>query len=320
MKKLLLAFAIIFGLSATAQKNVYLKIDHFLSGNAFALNTAASNNLGNSFNVNRMQYYISNIVIVHDGGQQTAITNKWILVNATATVNEMLGSFNITTVEAVKFAIGVEQAYNHLDPASYPMSHPLAPKSPSMHWGWSGGYIFAAMDGNGGAALNQPFELHGLGDNVYYTLTLPTAGIASSNDIIIGVNADYAMALKNIDVSSGGIVHSEAGAAKTLLQNFSYNVFTSAEGNASMATAEFNGASAMQFYPNPTRSNVTITHAEIDGELEYVVLDLYGKIVAKNSLTTNGNTELNFNTSGVFFISILKDGATLRTEKIVVTN
>jgi hypothetical protein len=34
---------------------------------------------------------------------------------------------NVNKVEAITFSVGVEQAYNHLDPASFPPDDPLAP-------------------------------------------------------------------------------------------------------------------------------------------------------------------------------------------------
>lgn len=71
---------------------------------------------------------------------------------------------NVNKVEAITFSVGVEQAYNHLDPASFPPDDPLAPQNPEMHWGWVSGYRFAAVEGEAGPNLDQHFEIHSIGD------------------------------------------------------------------------------------------------------------------------------------------------------------
>lgn len=320
MKNILFVAAFLFSVVATAQMNVHFKVDHFLGSNPFAFNTATSNNLGNSFNVTRLQYYISQIVLVHDGGQQTSVS-KWILADAAAPVNVSLGSYNITTLEAVKFAVGVEAAVNHLDPASYPMSHPLAPKSPSMHWGWASGYRFVAMEGACGASMNLNYEVHALGDANYFTVTLPTAGSVSGSDLNIEIDADYEKALNGINVSSGLILHSEAGAAIDFLRNFAYYVFTSAEGNATIGVEEnLLYAENVAVYPNPSTQNVTLQMGveAIEG-LEFTVTDLCGKLINKGQITSQ-NQKFSFENNGMYFLSVTKSGQVLKTEKIIISN
>lgn len=136
--------------SVIAQSDVYIQINHKLDTDPFDFSVEHTNNLGDEFNVTRLEYYMSSITITHDGGIETVVPETWILANAGTFTNVYLGSFDITTLESVSFGIGVEGDYNHLDPASYPSEHPLAPKSPSMHWGWSPGYRFVAMEGSGG--------------------------------------------------------------------------------------------------------------------------------------------------------------------------
>ena len=219
MTKFVLSIAtlLLMSFSIMAQNTVQLNINHKLGTDDFAMNTAAQNNMANDFNISRLQYYIAEISIVHDGGTETAITDLYALVDANNATQLDLGSHSITSIEGVNFHIGVDAGKNHADPASYSMSHPLAPKNPSMHWGWTSGYRFIAMEGNGGANLNQTFELHGLGDANYFKVTVPfaTAMTATNNEFVLNVDADYTRILENVNVSSGLIVHGETGAAKT---------------------------------------------------------------------------------------------------------
>ena len=164
---------LLLSFSVMAQNTVQLNINHKLGTDVFAMNTAAQNNMGNDFNVTRLQYYMAEISIVHDGGTETTITDLYALVDASSATTLDLGSHNINSIEGVNFHIGVDQGKNHADPASYNMGHPLAPKNPSMHWGWTSGYRFIAFEGKGGVNLNQTFELHGLGDVNYFKVTVP---------------------------------------------------------------------------------------------------------------------------------------------------
>lgn len=47
----------------------------------------------------------------------------------------------------LRFHIGVPPETNKGDPAVHPAGHPLNPAVNGMHWGWQGGYIFAAVEG-----------------------------------------------------------------------------------------------------------------------------------------------------------------------------
>ena len=133
MKKTLFTLWMLSVFTAWSQQSVRLSIGHQLSGAAFGSTVTAQNDLGHDFRTERLQFYLSQIELVHDGGQTTPVPNTWFLVDANVPFDESLGSFSVGTLEAIRFGVGVEQAANHLDPASYAMTHPLAPKNPSMH-------------------------------------------------------------------------------------------------------------------------------------------------------------------------------------------
>ena len=145
-----------------AQTPVELQIRHKLGSSDFAFSSATTNNLGNNFNVTRLEYYLSKISIKHDGGTVTNIPNHYILANGSTNVADALGSYPITSVEAITFYIGVDSPANNADPSLHPAGHPLEPKTPSMHWGWSTGYRFVAMEGMAGSSLGQAYEVHAL--------------------------------------------------------------------------------------------------------------------------------------------------------------
>ncbi|MCG9880276.1 MAG: hypothetical protein MH472_06730, partial [Bacteroidia bacterium] len=158
---------------AFAQKNVVLRVHHRLAGQPFAFNQASSNNLGNGFNLSRLEYYVSSIKVKHDGGMTMNATDVYALVKANATSTDIdLSSLSVNAIEGITFSIGVNAPQNNQDPTQWAAGHPLAPKSPSMHWGWTAGYRFVAMEGKTGSNLNTVFEIHALGNVNYFEQTI----------------------------------------------------------------------------------------------------------------------------------------------------
>ncbi|MCU0345840.1 MAG: hypothetical protein MUC59_02775, partial [Saprospiraceae bacterium] len=65
-----------------AQMDVALHLHPKLGEQSFALNTTATAEMGYPFRVTRLQYYVSEIRLVHDGGQVTPVTDRYLLVTA----------------------------------------------------------------------------------------------------------------------------------------------------------------------------------------------------------------------------------------------
>ena len=325
MKTLFTIFSILcFSLVATAQTDVYFKINHCLGDKPFAFNSVATNNLGDDFDVKRLQYYISEITVTYDGGQDTTIANTWILADASSTTEELLGSWNLTNIESVGFSIGVNADVNHLDPSTYPASHPLAHKSPSMHWGWTAGYRFVAMEGKSGAGLSQIFEVHALGDGNYYPTQITTSGKDTlGSHKVIELFADYEMALKDISVSTGLINHGETGEAADLLLNFRDHVFsTSIQHDTSTVGVESifgTQGSGISVYPNPVKVNqnmVIDNPNNLSGTL--IISDLVGREVQRFTLGAQPIQPV-ISEPGVYLISIFGEGKQIGSQKVIVT-
>ncbi len=317
-KSLLIAISfLMFGVSNYAQNNVQFKINHKLGDADFAMETGAKNNIDHDFEVTRLEYYISEIKITHDGGAETTIEDLWILVNANQDTQVDLGDHDINAVEKVTFGIGVDEAHNHLDPASYQASHPLAPKFPSMHWGWTAGYRFVAFEGNGGSAFNQLFQLHGLEDDNYFQTEIELDIVADNNEILINLDADYARGLEDITVNSGVIVHGGNAEAKKCLENFRDYVFSPASETTS--TIDFSEVSKFEVFPNPANGNATIAlEATQDLNYEVTVTDILGKqILFFDEVRSNSTIDLELSGAGFYFINLIKEGHPVITKKLI---
>lgn len=314
-----------FAFAATAQNEVMLHLAPRLGSQPFALNTAV-NHPGGTYQMkfSRFEYYISEIKITHDGGNITPCTDLYLLVRPATDSMFSLGQMpNVQNVEAITFSVGVPQPINNADPALQPSGHPLAPQNPSMHWGWTAGYRFAAIEGDAGANLAQRFEIHALGNANYKTQTISTIAEKVAPDTkIIHLVADYAQSVKNVNLSIGPIVHGSTGSAVTVLNNFKNIVFTAKTSSAVIDPA-FSGAFSVS--PNPAENvvpQVSFSLPEGNG-YELTITDLTGKIIIRRSLSAGENQSFlleNLPSKGLFFVQLWQNARPVAVEKLVILN
>ena len=319
MKRIILSIlsVVIFHLGLAAQTSVQLEINHKLGITQFAFDNSSTNNIGHQFMVKRLEYYISKISIIHDGGQETTVDDIYILVNADTKTAVDLGSHDVTSVEKVKFHIGVDPSKNGGDPATFPTDHALAPKDPSMHWGWAAGYRFIAIEGMGGISQDQPFELHGLGDANYFANEVGVSATAANGKLTIALDADYNRVLEDISLNAGVIVHGDTDEAKLALENLRDHVFSEA---GSITGLEEGAALAFELYPNPSSGTVRIElSSPHSSAYQLQVTDMLGKVVQSISISPiDTMTSLEIEHSGIYMISLLEDGKALTTRKLIV--
>lgn len=321
MKHFLLPLLIIVLLSSyvTAQNDVNFIINHQLANEAFAYDKESKNNMDLPFIVERLEYYISQISVTHDGGIVTPIEDLYILVRSDEEVSVSLGSRDITQVEAIKFYIGVEEANNHADPTSFAKDHPLSPKMPSMHWGWAAGYRFLALEGKGDDNLSRVFEIHGLGDDNYFNQTIDVSATAENGVVDINIFADYTQALYDIKVNTGVFSHGEKYEAKEALENFRDKVFTA---NMPTNTYNVNYITKASIGPNPTNGNIAnlqFSSEKID-QCDVVVRDMSGRVVKQySSVQSNTNHQISIDQPGAYLVSLISNGLVIGLQKLIVT-
>jgi hypothetical protein len=261
MKPLILIIGICIQLmnSVQGQNNINLHIRHLLEGAPFKLEQPAKNNLGHSFMLTRMEYYLGGISIEHDGGKMTTIDSFWHLVNAENESVIQLGEFPIEKVEKIYFHVGVDSLFNHRDPTLYPDNHPLALKEPSMHWGWTSGYRFLALEGWAGDQYNQLLQIHSLGDINYFKTSVKVTETGRDGIINLRLDADYVHVLKDLSIKLGMIFHGENNAARRALQNMRDNVFKP----SAAVSAVINETSKGNYfiYPNPASEGEVFIHS-----------------------------------------------------------
>ncbi len=309
-----LALSLILGAPTQAQTNIKLKVNHLLGSEDFGFQKIAKNDIGNEFVALRLEYYISGITLIHDGGQETTL-NTYILQDAADDDTVSIGSANISSLESLSFFIGVDKTNNHADPSKWPSSHALAPKSPSMHWGWASGYRFVALEGATGANMNNKFAIHALGDKNYFEMNIPTTGEMINNNLVIVLNADYTKLLSQINLSTGVFNHGEDDEAAELLRNFQTKVFTNMSGEGNTLSVEpVKITNAFSINPNPSHGNFNIQVLDsrlLNAEVE--IRDLTGRIVSENTYLNNLPTL----SAGVYLVAVKSENI-ISTQKLIV--
>lgn len=318
-KSIILSFLILaVALSSAAQKKVTLTIKHMLGSTPFAFSTASTNSLGQNFNITRVDYYMSQITIIHDGGMLTPVPDKYILAKGDANVNEELGTFPVTNIEGIKFFIGVEAPTNNGDPSLWPATHPLAPKSPSMHWGWASGYRFIALEGNAGSSLTTPFEMHGLGNANYFQQTVMAAGVNIGTDVLINIDADYIEAVNAIDVAAGPIDHGVDATDLDVIKNFRDRVFKPGTGLPTSIKNMEQTASIFVF-PNPSKGGFSIKAISSSNPITSAkVMDITGRNILDIDLKNKNTSEFNISTKGLYIIKMYSNGNAIASQKLIV--
>lgn len=318
MKKIAtLTVVVLLALAANAQKDVRFTINHLLGDKPFAFNTAITNDIGDELKIARLEYYISDIKIVHDGGQITPASDVYILAKGDKKDTISLGNFDVTIIEAIQFAVGVDPGVNNGDPSAWASVHPLAPKNPSMHWGWASGYRFVAIEGKSGTTFNQDFQIHALGNKNYFKQSINTEAVEVNNSLVIAINADYTKAVSGISMAGGLIEHGETNEAAECLRNYQLHVFTNNLGESSVASKrELNIPNAFSVLPVPSIGQITLKARNTEfANATFRVTNLLGTEMATGQVNTD--TSLTITTKGIYFVTLTQNGMT-STKKIII--
>ena len=319
MKNILLPIMLsAFCLVLTAQQDVVLKINQKAGDANLESSTGYTVDAGYDLNFTRLQYYICDITIIHDGGQETKASDVYILVNALEDDTYNIGNYDIEEVEGLRFFIGVDPKANHSDPTLWPMGHPLALQNPTMHWGWAAGYRFAAIEGKAGNRLTFTYQVHALGDQHYGEVALDVAGKNNGSEIEIELNADYLRLFDGLDVSSGLIEHSDAPKAGQLLTNLKENVFTAASSTGTFDQSSFEGS--FEVLGNPSMNGQVVLRYDLNNNSHASVqlLDVNGRSIQSLTLSVEkGEMVFDGVTSGMYK-AILKDRTSILSVRPVI--
>ncbi len=311
--------------AAWSQKNVFLTLTPKVEGTDLQMATNYTDLQGTVFNLDHFDYYVSNVEIIHDGGQSLLILDTVFLVEPQNHVL-YLGYHNVNEIEQVNFGIGVPSSINTqsgadaIDISAYPVGHPLSFQEPSMHWGWTSGYMFMIVGGNADSnadgIADAYFELHNLGNSNYANVLLPvvpTNTSASQIDIFVNCNVD--VWLKDIAIQSVGILHGTSGANADAMKNPETEAVFTQDASASISQ----NAAAGKVYFNQEGPSVKVIWMDVINASSYKLTDMNGKVIMNDIVSSDDGAAL-FNdlNNGVYMFRLFDaKGNQLNLLKIV---
>ncbi|MBN8679267.1 MAG: T9SS type A sorting domain-containing protein [Chitinophagales bacterium] len=330
MKRLsaLLLLFVAFAATAFSQNNqVVFSFDHKVGSDPLVLNETVFSIWNNKkIKLTRAEFYISEVEIHHPDSMVMPLTDQYLLVNAKNPTAEFdLGAWPVEAAHGVTLHLGVPQAVNHLDPASYPANHPLAPQNPSMQWGWTAGYRFMAIEGkvdnNGDGIPETSFEFHNLGDALYKTLDLTGMEEASNGVLHLHFVLDYAQLFKNMAMTGNLIQHGSAAPNVNMMNNAATQNFVVLPMVSATHEVEANSLN-IKASPNPANVETMIEYTlPASSGLALILTNTLGQTVRSlTGLTANGSVRLETATlpEGIYQYAFYENGNLLARKQLVV--
>ncbi len=329
MKKMILSIGLclLLGTCWVQAKTVNLHLTHVAGMDDFVLDTGVYENADNlTFKITRLEYYISEIQLVYDGGQTIDLEDVFLLVNTDQEVYE-LGDFEVENIEAINFHIGVPEAENHADPSAWDADHPLAPQNPSMHWGWTAGYRFIALEGfsdpNQDQSFNSIFQFHAVSDDYYTDVSFSYVTNSETENIDIAFEVDVLKMLTGVNIVDN-LVHGTGMDNRRILTNMESNdVFkaVSEDPDVPQSLGDTQQESNFTFSPNPASSVIQVPfYFPNQSSMQFCLIDITGRMVFEQSLGQSSGSltiaeDLN---NGIYFGVFYNEKGMLARKKLVI--
>ena len=298
-----------------AQNEVVLHINHLINGEHIVIGDLY-NVEGDQVRVDRLEYYLCEFVITHDGGQITELNDVYVLADVNDDGVYSLGEWDITNIEGIAFGAGVDSNHNvGIDPSTYPSGHPLAPQFPSMHWGWASGYRFLALEGFAGDNLNAQYQIHALGDNNFFLQNHDLNAEEADDVVTMYLNANYEGLFDGLPVSQGFIEHSSSGEATEAMQNMRNLVF---EAGTTMGSEELPVESTWTVYPNPS-SDVVFVDAATSEAYRWQLINMQGQVVSEGVRQGRSALDVQSVRPGCYFLRLQTNrSASAETQRLFI--
>ena len=193
--------------------NFQLKFHHMAGALPFDYNQEFTLTNGRKIKFTRAQMYLSGFIA--SGASFENEYDRHLLITGEGNGSYPIGPLiSANPVTGIRLAIGVDSAYNHMDPASFAASDPLSANQEHFgHWGWNPGYKFIIMEGmmdsttsmNG--TVSYPFIYHLGFEEIYKPFTIQTDFTSDGTDELIELNIDWLVFFNDLDLPNENSSH-----------------------------------------------------------------------------------------------------------------
>lgn len=319
MKNLaILLMTILYLSNGHSQSNLIVKFSPFNAEQPYQFNTTVDDLSGRAYSISTLYYYISNIHIIHDGGQDLDLSDTVIIIKNDNGLFDF-GIQNINEIEKIIFGVGVPLELNHEDISLYPIEHPLSYQDPSMHWGWTSGYnqlgIIGMSDSDDDEVVDVVFQNFPLGDKLYTPVELPMIVSSVNNEILIDIHTNIDQWLKNENTATNGMLHGGIGNNEMIMENISlFPVFTVVGGVSNIDLIKNEGSLKWQ----KSEMSLIVNWEGITNASYLELLDINGKNIEQKEINSNsGSYSVENISQGIYLLNIKnQEGKSLNSCKI----
>ena len=153
---------------------------------------------GDSIGYSRVDMILSGLELLDEDGEVVvAFPDNYQYIslngNPTSTTWEFDGVIPRKRIASMRFYIGPDSIANHGDPSLWPAGHALNPTVCGLHWGWAGGYVFAALEGSYRNDSTDALWLYHIGfDDNRMEVNIPLDGgkFDRQQELTLNVNLD----------------------------------------------------------------------------------------------------------------------------------
>ncbi len=169
--------------------------------------------------ITRVSGLISEIELVRADGTNVQLTGQYGFFDAIDPDRHEIPLHSVPAGDYVglNLRVGVAPEANHADPSLWPAGHALNPLTNGLHWGWTGGYVFLAIEGHYGntpdASLDGGFSFHLATDDLQLPVrfTKPFSILGDSRITLLFDVADLIGTLKLDPAAETTTTHSREG-------------------------------------------------------------------------------------------------------------
>ncbi len=138
--------------------------------------TVLTNAVGERITVGRLDFLLSDFrFVLQDGSERPSGTRAAYIGIGRGREAFVLKDLPVEKVRAVRFRVGLRPELDRIAVDALAPDDPLNPLVNGLHWGWLGGFVFLALEGNGrdGAGVEGGFSYHLAGAALEMPVELP---------------------------------------------------------------------------------------------------------------------------------------------------
>jgi cytochrome c peroxidase len=172
---------------------------------------------GQLVEITRLSALLSDFQLLRPDGSVVRLEGQYGYIDAASgRLGVALQNVPAGDYKGLQMVIGVPAALNHADPGIWPAGHPLNPQVNAMHWNWSGGYVFLALEGywqDVGGGNPSGFSYHLAGDEQTMRVRFLTSfAVQSPTRVTLALDASKLFRDRKIAQADGSdSTHSAAG-------------------------------------------------------------------------------------------------------------